>query len=71
MSIVAEVFLNFFDKSMPRKTEVQSSTKKEHHLLQILWPPLHLILEECHPVSRQVSFHKRRSSVRKSEKDAI
>ena len=56
---------------MPRKTEVQSSTKKEHHLLQILWPPLHLILEECQPVFRRVSFHKRRSSVRKSEKDAI
>ena len=32
---------------------------------------MHLILEECHPVSRRVSFHKRRSSVRKSEKDAI
>ena len=32
---------------------------------------MHLILEECQPVSRRVSFHKRRSSVRKSEKDAI
>ena len=30
-----------------------------------------LYLEECQPVSRRVSFHKRRSSVRKSEKDAI
>ena len=28
MSIVPEFFLNFFDKSMPRKTEVQDSTKK-------------------------------------------
>ena len=32
---------------------------------------MHLISEECQPVSRRVSFHKRRSSVRKSEKDAI
>ena len=32
---------------------------------------MHLILEECQPFSRCVSFHKRRSSVRKSEKDAI
>ena len=32
---------------------------------------IHLILEECQPVSRRVSFHKRRSSVRKREKDAI
>ena len=32
---------------------------------------MHLILEECQPVSRRVSFHNRRSSVRKSEKDAI
>ena len=32
---------------------------------------MHLILEECQPGSRRVSFHKRRSSVRKSEKDAI
>ena len=31
---------------------------------------MHLILEECQPVSRRVSFHKRRSSVRKSETDA-
>ena len=30
-----------------------------------------LYLEECPPVSRRVSFQKRRSSVRKSEKDAI
>ena len=36
---------------------------------RFLW--MHLILEECRPVSRRVSFHKRRSSVRKSEKDAI
>jgi len=27
---------------------------------------MHLILEECQPVSRRVSFHKRRSSIRKS-----
>ena len=32
---------------------------------------MHLILEECQPVYRRVSFHKRRFSVRKSEKDAI
>ena len=32
---------------------------------------MHLILEECQPVSCCVSFHKRRSSVSKSEKDAI
>ena len=32
---------------------------------------MHLILEECQPVSRRVSFHKRRSSVRKSDKGAI
>ena len=32
---------------------------------------MHLILEECQPVSRRVSFHKRRSSIRKSERDAI
>ena len=32
---------------------------------------MHLILEECQPVSRRVSFHKRLSSVRKSERDAI
>ena len=32
---------------------------------------MHLILEECQPVSRPVSFHKRRYSVRKSEKVAI
>ena len=32
---------------------------------------MHLILEECQPVSRCASFHKRRSLVRKSEKDAI
>ena len=32
---------------------------------------IHLILEECQPVSRRVSFHKRRSSVKKSVKDAI
>ena len=32
---------------------------------------MHLILEECQPFSRCVSFHKRRSLVRKSEKDAI
>ena len=35
------------------------------------FPSMHLILEECHPVSRRVSFHKRRYSVRKSEKVAI
>ena len=35
------------------------------------FPLMHLILEECQPVSCRVSFHKRRSSVRKSEKDAI
>ena len=32
---------------------------------------MHLILEECQPVSRRVSFHKRCSSIRKSERDAI
>ena len=32
---------------------------------------MHLILEECQPVSRPVSFRKRRSSIRKSERDAI
>ena len=32
---------------------------------------MHLILEECQPVSRRVSFHKRRSLVRKSDKGAI
>ena len=32
---------------------------------------MHLILEECQPVSRRVSFHKRCSSVRKSDKGAI
>ena len=46
MSIVPEFFLNFFDKSMPRKTEVQDSTKKEHYLLQILWPAQGLAASE-------------------------
>ena len=32
---------------------------------------MYLILNECQPVFRQVRFQKRRSSVRKSEKDAI
>ena len=32
---------------------------------------MYLILHERQPVSRCVSFHQRRSSVRKSEKDAI
>ena len=34
------------------------------------FPLMHLILEECQPVSHRVSFHKRRSSVRKNKKDA-
>ena len=53
MSIVPEFFLNFFDKIMPSKTEVQDSTKKKRHLLQILWPALGLAASERVPLARQ------------------
>ena len=38
---------------MPSKTEVQDSTKKKHHLLQILWPALGLAASERVPLARQ------------------